>query len=303
MKKFLMPALFWLFLMHGSSAAAQTADLSVKLIGGGEFSLRRDTHGKPLLLKFWATWCRACLKQMPDYRQLHEQYGDRVQFLAVNVAVNDPPEQVSAAVREHGLAMPVAYDETGELWNYFNVMGTPMYLLLDAEGATVFSGYHHDERLKQALEKLSAAKQSTAPRPPPVLADLDGNAQQLVAGPGEILVAYHFATWCESYLKDTDAERAQACREFRRGIKRLEQIPGVRLIGFATRYSSDTESLQRYRQQHHLEHPLVFDGKGIFAKHFAVRDFPHLVVLRHGVAPQHWQRIDESLLRQLNPDY
>lgn len=301
MKKFVMPALFCLFLVHGSSAVAQAANLSVKLIEGGEFSLRRDANGKPLLLKFWATWCRACLKQMADYRQLHEQYGERVQFLAVNVAVNDPPEQVSAAVLEHGLAMPVAYDEAGELWRHFNVMGTPMYLLLNAEGETVFSGYRHDERLVQALEELSTAKQSTEPRTPPVLADLDGNAQQLIPEPGEIVIAYHFATWCESYLKDTDAERVQACADFRRGIERLEQIPGVRLIGFATRYSSDSESLQRYRQQHRIDHPLVFDEDGIFARHFAVRDFPHLVVLRQGVAPRHWQRIDDSLLRYLQP--
>ncbi|MBB3062529.1 TlpA family protein disulfide reductase [Microbulbifer rhizosphaerae] len=301
MKKFVTPALFWLFLLPGSSIAEPVADFSVKLIDGGEFSLHRGAKGKPLLLKFWATWCRACLKQMPDYRKLYKQYGKRVQFLAVNVAVNDSPEQVSAAVREHELTMPVAYDETGELWSRFNVMGTPMYLLLNAEGEIVFSGYRHDERLKQALEKLPTAEQSAAPEPPPVLTDLDGNTLQLVAGPGEILVAYHFATWCESYLTDTDAERAKACAEFRQGINRLGQIPGVRLIGFATRYSSDTESLQRYRQQYRIDHSLVFDRAGIFARHFAVRNFPHLVVLRHGAAPRHWQRIDENLLQQLQP--
>lgn len=300
MKKFVMPALFWLFLLPGSSGAEPVTDFSAKLIDGGVFSLSEYRGDKAILLKFWATWCRTCLKQMPDYRKLHEKYGERVQFLSVNVAVNDPLEKVRAAVREHRLTMPVTYDEEGTLWNQFGIMGTPMYALIDNRGEIIFRGYHHDENLELALEGLPGERKQITFNLPKYLVDVTGNPLQVETGRDETLVAYHFATWCESYLQETDAERVRKCREFRTGIERLSQLANIRLVGFATRYSSDKESVLRYRRQHRIDHPLVFDESGTFAEQFGVRDFPHLVVLRNNSVVRHRDHIDAALIEQLN---
>lgn len=301
MKYIALPALFWLLVISATSAAA-TADFSVPLINGGEFSLREYRHKKPVLLKFWATWCRACLKQMPAYSALYEKYGKQVQFLSVNVAVNDPLEKVRATVREYGLQMPVTYDRTGTLWNQFGVMGTPTYVLIDNAGNIAFRGHRHDENLEKALDRLTASGRPTAFNLPQHLADIDGKPVTLESKKGKTLVAYRFATWCESYLRETDPQRVQKCRAFRQGIERLARETDVRLVGFASRYSSDRDSVLRYRRQNHIAHPLVFDEEGVFTKRFGVRDFPHLVVLRNNRVLLHADHVDTTLIDQLSRD-
>jgi thiol-disulfide isomerase/thioredoxin len=300
-----LAALLSLFLLPGASAAPQAA-VSVRLLDGGGLSLDEYRGDKPLLLKFWASWCGVCLEQMPAYNDLHARYGDRVQFLSVNAAINDPLEQARATVEKHELKMPVAYDESGQLWDRFDVIATPMYVLLDRGGAVVFAHYLHDENLEHALEAAIASRApesaglepDRAPRTP---TDIDGQPFDLEADDNETLVVYHFATWCETYLRETDPERIPRCREFRESIDRLaaRNLPLLRIIGFATSNGIDAESVRQYREQHGIDHQLVYDRAETFAARFGVRDFPYLVVVRDGAVVHSSDRLDPALLRDL----
>lgn len=258
------------------------------------------------MLKFWASWCSVCLQQMPAYNELHARYGDRVQFLSVNAAINDPLEQARATAGKHALKMPVAYDESGKLWDRFDVIGTPMYVLVDRDGAVVFTHYLHDESLELALDAVLASRapetagleHDSAHRAP---ADIDGQPFDLEPADNETLVVYHFATWCETYLRETDPDRVPQCREFREGIARLaaRSLPGLRIIGFATRNGIDPQSVRQYREQRGIDHQLVYDAAGTFAARFGVRDFPYLVVVRDGAVVHSSDRLDPALLRDL----
>jgi len=99
----------------GGAAAADTS-IKADPLDGTEFDTSGLAADQPILLKFWATWCVACIEEMPEYKALYENYGEQVQFLAVNVAVSDPRERVVKTVAAHNLQMPVTYDESGVLW-------------------------------------------------------------------------------------------------------------------------------------------------------------------------------------------
>jgi len=36
-----------------------------------------DFRGKVVILDFWATWCPPCIKEIPDFIELYEQYKDK----------------------------------------------------------------------------------------------------------------------------------------------------------------------------------------------------------------------------------
>lgn len=48
---------------------------------------------KPMLIEFYANWCLTCQEIAPTLTQLHQQYGEDVNFVTIDV---DDPKQASA---------------------------------------------------------------------------------------------------------------------------------------------------------------------------------------------------------------
>jgi thiol-disulfide isomerase/thioredoxin len=71
---------------------------------GGELLLS-SLRGQPLLLNFWATWCRPCVVEMPLLDKFHraqQARGLRVLGLAV-----DSPTPVRAFLAQRGVSFPI----------------------------------------------------------------------------------------------------------------------------------------------------------------------------------------------------
>jgi thiol-disulfide isomerase/thioredoxin len=62
----------------GAATLATIAEDSVPL----EVAL---TNGKPTLMEFYANWCSSCQTMAPDIAALEQEYGDRVNFVMLNV--------------------------------------------------------------------------------------------------------------------------------------------------------------------------------------------------------------------------
>ena len=61
----------------------EAPDFEVTLVSGETVKLS-DYRGQKVLLNFWATWCGPCVKEMPAFQRLYEEYPDDVVILAVN---------------------------------------------------------------------------------------------------------------------------------------------------------------------------------------------------------------------------
>ena len=42
-----------------------------------------DFKGKPVVLNFWATWCAGCRAELPQIKDLKDQFKDEVHFISV----------------------------------------------------------------------------------------------------------------------------------------------------------------------------------------------------------------------------
>src|SRR3954447_23219250 len=97
-------ALSVLMLLIGAERlAAQEAELQVGNpaprvivhdLDGKPVDLGRYIGQKPVLLEFWATWCESCQELLPRMRAAQKQYGSKVEFIGINVAVNESPTGV-----------------------------------------------------------------------------------------------------------------------------------------------------------------------------------------------------------------
>lgn len=129
----------------------QSPPFDITAIDGQRITRSAAAEQKPIYLKFWATWCIACIEEMPHFNDAYDRFGDGIQFVAVNVAFNDSLDRIRGAQSEHELGMPVVYDESGEMWSKFDIFGTPTHVLIDRSGKTIHTGYAADEQLDKAL--------------------------------------------------------------------------------------------------------------------------------------------------------
>lgn len=69
-------------------------------------------NGKPTLMEFYADWCTSCQAMAADLREIKQQYGDRLNFVMLNVDNGKwLPEVLKYKV--DGIPHFVFFDETG----------------------------------------------------------------------------------------------------------------------------------------------------------------------------------------------
>jgi len=116
-----------------------------------------EFRGRVVLLDFWATWCPACRREMPELDKLYRKYqgNANVSFWAVDVAKNgDTPQKAREFMLKSGYRLPVAVADEKSL-EPLNLEGYPALIVIDKSGRIrlVHSGYDGSERLQAELGK------------------------------------------------------------------------------------------------------------------------------------------------------
>lgn len=143
MKKryFLIGAMIFVLIVSLSSSAFSgevgqpSPEFQFRTLAGEKVSLEMLKGEKPVFLVFWATWCRKCKEEVPVINELYQKLMPMgMEFLGVDIGVNDSEERVKRFVDKTGLSYPVAFDSDGELSKKFRVYGTPTIVVIDKNG-------------------------------------------------------------------------------------------------------------------------------------------------------------------------
>ena len=116
-------------------------------------------RGKVVLVKFWATSCVTCVRQMPDTTEIYETLGPKgLEVIAVAMSY-DPIEFVKQFTATRKLPFVVAPDKSGEVAKAFDdVKLTPIAFLIDRDGNIVkrYLGMYDKQDLRSDIEKALA---------------------------------------------------------------------------------------------------------------------------------------------------
>ena len=101
-----------------------------------------DFEGKPTILNFWASWCGPCKMEMPDFEEAYLEYGDRINFVLVNLTdgSQETVESAAAYVDGQGYTFPIYFDTELSAAMAYGVSGVPVTYFIDAEGNLVAWG-------------------------------------------------------------------------------------------------------------------------------------------------------------------
>ena len=109
-------------------------DVTFSTLTGEKIALKA-LHGKPVLVTFWASDCPECLKEIPIFTELYENYHSKgLEIIAVAMPY-DPPNHVIALNQEKHIPYPIALDLDTEVVHAFdNVQVTPTTFLINPQG-------------------------------------------------------------------------------------------------------------------------------------------------------------------------
>ena len=98
-----------------------------------------DFYGKPLVVNIWATWCGYCKEEFPFFDAALKTYGDRVEFLFVDLCDGRSETRAKADkyMASNGYDFPVYYETLDKVLDIYNVGGIPLSLFINPDG-TVF---------------------------------------------------------------------------------------------------------------------------------------------------------------------
>jgi len=141
----------------GLAVGTQAPAVTVQDLEGAPVALGRYMGKQPVVLEFWATWCPLCAALEPSLKAAHADYRDRVQFVAIAVAVNETQRSIQRHLAQHPLPFPVLYDADGAAVRAYQAPTTSYIVVLDRTGKVAYTGAGAEQDLGTVLKRVTGS--------------------------------------------------------------------------------------------------------------------------------------------------
>ena len=164
MKKHLLLTLSILFLSIGATHATEAPDFNLPAPNGKRINLSALLKKGPVLLDFWATWCKPCIKGMPKLEEIHAQYADRgLTVLGINEDGPRGQNRIRPFLKGRKITFAIAIDADGSVMKRLQVRALPTTLLIAPNGEIVLrqAGLADSKDLIAAIDALLPKKEAS----------------------------------------------------------------------------------------------------------------------------------------------
>jgi peroxiredoxin len=87
--------------------------------------------GRPVVINFWATWCKPCTDELGAFADLRRTYGDAVTLVSISA---EDPGVARGFLAAHDFGWPVVEDPARKIFDAYSVGPIPVTIVLDRAG-------------------------------------------------------------------------------------------------------------------------------------------------------------------------
>ena len=141
----------------GSGAATTPGQIQdLPATNAEQFEEHLATIDRPAVVNVWASWCLPCRSEAPLLDEAFSIYGDRVEFIGIDV--QDNQTDAKAFLAEFGLDFDHFFDRNREVPNAYGGIGTPITFFFAANGELVntHNGVIDERTLALNIDELLA---------------------------------------------------------------------------------------------------------------------------------------------------
>ncbi len=111
--------------------------------------------GKVILMSMFTIWCPHCVREIPDFQRIQEEYSESVQVLMVHVPSDEKFEVAENYFKDNNINLQLESDANMILASVVGLTGFPTNVMFNTEGEVALYTYatNYDD-IVQTLEGL-----------------------------------------------------------------------------------------------------------------------------------------------------
>ena len=137
-----MTRFFCIILTILSSASySQIPSVDIKDLNGKVFNTSEfDNNNNPIIISFWATWCKPCKQELENIHELYEDWQEETNVKLIAISIDDSRNtaKIKPLVNAKGWEYEVYQDSNREFAAKMGVNPIPHTFLLDGNKKVVW---------------------------------------------------------------------------------------------------------------------------------------------------------------------
>ncbi|MBU46830.1 MAG: alkyl hydroperoxide reductase [Flavobacteriales bacterium] len=140
-------------------------NIQVKTLDGSNFNITQlENNGKPIVISFWATWCKPCKKELNTIAEVYEEWQDETGVKLVAISIDDTRSmsRVAPYVNSSDWDYEIYLDPNSDLKRAMGVSTVPHTFLLNGKNEIIWQhkGYIDGDEMEllEAIRELALEK-------------------------------------------------------------------------------------------------------------------------------------------------
>jgi len=130
-----------ILIIFSSISYSQIPSIDIKDLNGRVFNTSEfDNNNNPIIISFWATWCKPCKQELENIHEIYEDWQEETNVKLIAISIDDSRNtaKIKPLVNAKGWEYEVYQDSNREFATKMGVNPIPHTFLLDGNKQVVW---------------------------------------------------------------------------------------------------------------------------------------------------------------------